>query len=211
MKKYRSYILWAALLVLIDQVTKILVKGFDLGLVAFEGYKFRYEPVIGDWLRFTFVENPGMAFGITFGWGKILLSLFSVLASVVLFRIITSGKTNHKGVLTGLTLVLAGAFGNMIDRVFYGVFYGEGPLFYGKVVDFIDVEFPDFSLFGSLYTRWPVFNVADSCVTVGMILLLVFNKHLPFADNKPKTQEIDSDTISNEASASSQQTPHGES
>ncbi len=184
MKSYKPYIVVASTLVLLDQVTKVLVKGFNFGFVAFDGFKFRYEPVLGDWLRFTYVENPGMAFGIEFGWGKILLSLFSIVASVVLYRIITSGKTDHKGVLAGLTLVLAGAFGNMIDRVFFGVFYGEGALFYGKVVDFIDVEFPDFSLFGSLYTRWPVFNIADSCVTIGMILLLIFNKHLPFGQTE---------------------------
>lgn len=72
-----------------------------------------------------------------------------------------------------LTLLLGGAVGNLIDRMFYGVLYGEGPLFYGKVVDFLQVDIPDVSLFGELYTHWPVFNVADSCVSVGVVTLLI--------------------------------------
>jgi hypothetical protein len=68
--------------------------------------------------------------------------------------------------------------------VFYGVFYGEGQLFYGKVVDFLDVDMPDFSLMGREYMRFWVFNVADSCVSVGMVLMLLFNKHLPIFQEK---------------------------
>ena len=79
----------------------------------------------------------------------------------------------------GITLLIAGALGNFIDRCFYGVFYGEQPLFYGYVVDFIQVDIPDINWFGATYTHWPVFNVADSCVSIGMILLIMFNKYLP--------------------------------
>ena len=65
-------------------------------------------------------------------------------------------------------MILGGAVGNMIDRMFYGVLYGEAPLFYGKVVDFFDVDFPDIDLLGYQLTRWPVFNIADASVTVGV-------------------------------------------
>ena len=63
----------------------------------------------------------------------------------------------------------------MIDRVFYGVIYGESPLFYGKVVDFLRVDVPD--MFGM--THWPVFNIADSCVSIGIVLLIIFNSKIP--------------------------------
>jgi signal peptidase II len=77
-------------------------------------------------------------------------------------------------------LILAGAFGNFIDRMFYGVLYGEGPLFYGLVVDFIQIDIPDIQLGQFAYTHWPVFNIADSCVSIGMILILSYNRYLPY-------------------------------
>lgn len=118
-----------------------------------------------------------MAFGIEFGAGKIFLSLFSILASIGLAWLIV--KISHKslGILIGFTLIFAGAVGNLIDRVFYGVLYGEAPLFYGKVVDFIQVDIPDIEFLG--WTHFPIFNIADSCVTVGVVILLIFHKHLP--------------------------------
>jgi signal peptidase II len=66
--------------------------------------------------------------------------------------------------------------GNLIDRVFYGVLYADAPLFYGRVVDFIDFDFFDFSILGYQLTRWPVFNIADAAVTVGVIMLLIFHR-----------------------------------
>jgi lipoprotein signal peptidase len=57
--------------------------------------------------------------------------------------------------------------------------YGESPLFYGKVVDFIQVDIPDVTWFGEIYTHWPVFNVADSCVTVGVVLMMFISTQLP--------------------------------
>jgi signal peptidase II len=79
-----------------------------------------------------------------------------------------------------IMLILAGAFGNFIDRMFYGVLYGEGPLFYGLVVDFIQIDIPDIQVGQLAYTHWPVFNIADSCVSIGMILLLLYNRYLPY-------------------------------
>jgi signal peptidase II len=106
--------------------------------------------------------------------------LFSIAASIGLAWYIARLEVKHYWLKLALTLVLAGATGNLIDRVFYGVLYGENVLFYGYVVDFIDVDMPDFTLAGREYTRFWVFNVADSCVTTGMVLLLLFNHHLPF-------------------------------
>jgi signal peptidase II len=199
----KGFIAFAALLILLDQVTKIAVKGFHLfgwrhdGMTLYESIQ-----VMGDAVRITFVENPGMAFGISFGAGKIFLSLFSVIASVLLVWYLARLETPSFGAKLALALIFAGATGNLIDRVFYGVFYGESPLFYGKVVDFVDVDIPDIALFGREYLRFWVFNVADSCVSVGMGLMLIFNKHLPFLQDKTTLpndesteQQISPDTI----------------
>jgi signal peptidase II len=73
-----------------------------------------------------------------------------------------------------LAFILGGAIGNLIDRMFYGIFYGYAPLFYGHVVDFLDFDFFHFTLFGRTFDRWPIFNVADAAVTIGVVILLFF-------------------------------------
>jgi len=164
----------ALVLVVLDQLTKILVKGFDLFGVVHEGmFLGESRPLLGEVLRLTFVENPGMAFGIGWGDAKIILTLLTIMIVVLIVRMIMQTPSSARIVRVSLTLLLGGAVGNLIDRMFYGVMYGEGPLFYGKVVDFLQVDIPDVSLFGELYTHWPVFNIADSCVTVGVVTLLI--------------------------------------
>ncbi len=164
----------AAMLVVLDQVTKVLVKGFDLFGIVHEGmFLGESRPLLGDALRLTFVENPGMAFGIEWGNAKIILTLLTIGIVLLIVRMIMQAPESARIVRFSLTLLLGGAVGNLIDRMFYGVLYGEGPLFYGKVVDFLQVDIPDVSLFGELYTHWPVFNVADSCVSVGVVTLLI--------------------------------------
>jgi signal peptidase II len=192
-KQNTGYFVFAAVLVLLDQIIKVSVKGFNLFGFEHSGLYYGQQiPVIGETIMITFIENPGMAFGIQFGAGKIFLSLFSVFASFALFWLITQLKNYKWGVRLGFSLILAGAFGNLIDRVFYGVFYGEMPLFYGKVVDWIQVDIPDVTVFGQYYTHFPIFNVADSCVTVGVIFLILFNKYLPeFHDLFPKKSNVD--------------------
>jgi signal peptidase II len=170
----------ATLLIVADQVTKFLVKGFPFFGLNYKGMQLGESfEVIGDFVKFTFVENPGMAFGISFGWGKIFLSLFSVLASIVLAIIIKKISFAHTIIRIGSMLIFAGATGNLIDRCFYGVIFGENPLFYGYVVDFIEVNIPDVNVFGYHYTSWPVFNIADSCVFIGVILMMIFNAKIP--------------------------------
>lgn len=177
-RKIYPFFIVALLLVIFDQVTKLYFKGFNLFGISHEGAVYGMpNPVIGDVLLWTYIENPGMAFGIQFGAGKIFLSLFSVLASIGLAWLIVKISQRSLGILIGFTLIFAGAVGNLIDRVFYGVFYGYAPLFYGKVVDFIQVDIPDIDFLG--WTHFPIFNIADSCVTVGVITLILFHKHLP--------------------------------
>lgn len=167
-------------MVILDQITKISVKGFDLFGLHHKGMRLGDSlSVIGDFIQITFVENSGMAFGISFGAGKIFLSLFSVFASIALIYYMIKITKYDKYIKLGFALILAGAVGNLIDRVFYGVFYNEGPLFYGNVVDFVQVDIPDIDFMGIHYTHWPVWNIADACITIGVILLLIFNKRIP--------------------------------
>jgi signal peptidase II len=146
------YFVLSFFVVVLDQATKWLTKKY---MMLSES-----RQVLGDFLRYTYIENPGMAFGIQIG-NRTLFTIFSVAASIVIFAYLLKTRGDRKVVKWSLSLVLGGAIGNLIDRVFRG-----------SVVDFIDVGI------GEL--RWPVFNVADSAVTVGMIILLVvilFEKH----------------------------------
>jgi signal peptidase II len=165
-------------IVIVDQVTKILVKGFSIPFLGIEWDGMAYGqtiPLIGDIIRLTYIENPGMAFGIDFG-GRIFFALFSIIACIGIFWYLFIIRHERLRVRLPLALILGGAFGNLIDRVFYGVLYGEAPLFRGAVVDFIDVIFFNINFFGYEMTRWPVFNIADSAVTIGVILLLLFHR-----------------------------------
>ncbi|MCO5252450.1 MAG: signal peptidase II [Candidatus Kapabacteria bacterium] len=201
-RKIYPFFMVASLLILFDQATKLYFKGFNLFGIVHEGAEYGMpNPVIGDFLLWTFIENPGMAFGIEFGAGKIFLSLFSVFASIGLAWLIVRISQRSIGILIGFTLIFAGAVGNLIDRVFYGVFYGYAPLFYGKVVDFVQVDIPDIDFLG--WTHFPIFNVADSCVTVGVVFLIIFHKHLPewhdiFPQKETNTIETENIQLINE-------------
>jgi len=171
----------SVILILIDQATKLYFKGFNFLGINHVGLDYGAQvPVIGTFLQWTYIENAGMAFGIEFGWGKIFLSLFSIIASIFLGYLLYKVEIESNPIRLGFSLIFAGAVGNLIDRVFYGVFFGEGQLFYGKVVDFIQVDIPDIDFLGWQY--FPIFNVADSCVTVGVIILILFHSKLPDFD-----------------------------
>lgn len=160
--------------------------------------------VIGDWFIIHFTENPGMAFGLQFSgdYGKLILSLFRIAAITVLI-IYMYNITRHKVsnlVLVSLSLVLAGAIGNMIDSAFYGLIFSEsnyfevaqfmppdggyGTFLHGKVVDMFY-----FPIVSGTWPQWlpiiggsdfhffrPVFNIADSAITSGVILMVLFQK-----------------------------------
>ncbi len=173
MQKYRFHLL-AGVLVLLDQITKLAVKGFSIFGVTHEGMHLGESiPIVGDIIRLTFVENAGSAFGLEWGSAKIVLTLATVVISAVLFWYLARIGNQPTAVRIAVMLLLAGAVGNLIDRAFYGVFYGEADLFLGSVVDFIQVDIPDIEIFGQYWTHFPVFNVADSCVSIGIVLLLI--------------------------------------
>ena len=166
------------IIVVCDQISKLLVKGVHLPLLGISVNGMAYgasRPVIGDFLRLTYIENPGMAFGIDVG-GKLFFSVFSVIASLAIVIYLYRSRREPLGFRLSLAIILGGAIGNLIDRVFYGVLFGEGPLFYGKVVDFFDLDFFKIDILGYHLSRWPVFNIADACVTVGVIMLVFFHR-----------------------------------
>ena len=199
MRKGKYLLLLGILLVVIDQVIKVLVKtNMTLG---------ESIPVLGDWFQLLFVENKGMAFGMSFGGviGKYALTLFRVVLFVVLVwwiskllkrnSAVTAGPDRQSpvptGVLIGLTLITAGALGNIIDCLCYGLIFSEStydavatlgsyaPIMQGKVVDMFYFPlwtWPDWvpGLGGHIFFE-PVFNFADSCVTCGAIYLILFH------------------------------------
>ncbi|MBP5676406.1 MAG: lipoprotein signal peptidase [Bacteroidales bacterium] len=188
MKKGIRLILLGVLLVVIDQVIKVLVKtNMTLG---------QSIPVLGNWFQLVFVENKGMAFGMSFGGvvGKYLLTAFRIVLFGVLCWWISKLSRREDvptGVLVGLTLITAGAFGNIVDCLCYGLIFSEStvatvatlghyaPFMQGKVVDMFYFPlwtWPDWvpGLGGRIFFE-PVFNFADSCVTVGAIYLILFH------------------------------------
>lgn len=169
MTKGAGLILLGVALVVIDQVIKVLVKtNMELGEQIY---------LIGDWCRLCFVENKGMAFGMSFGGnlGKLLLSVFRIVLSGLLIWWISKlakKPETPKGVLVGLTLITAGAIGNVIDCLFYGLIWDYAPFMFGKVVDMF--YFPLITKGEQVIFFSPVFNFADSCVTCGAFYLLLF-------------------------------------
>ena len=180
LSKGKKLIILGVLLVVVDQVFKVLVKT-NMSI----GDQFN---VLGQWFRILFIENEGMAFGMKFGGaaGKYALTTFRIALFVALTWWISSlykKKAAPSGVLYGLTLIDAGALGNIIDCLFYGlIFAPHRPFMQGKVVDMlyfpiINTTWPSWMpwIGGTPFTFFdPVFNFADSCVTVGAFYLILF-------------------------------------
>ena len=174
-------VLYATVLVVVaDQISKLWIKGFSIPFlnINHEGMSIGQKiPVIGDFFRITFIENPGLAFGIDIDSNiKLWISLFSLIASVGLIIYLYVVRKENFGFRLALALILGGAIGNFIDRAFYGIIYDYAPMFYGKVVDFLDFDFFNLTLFGRSYDRFAIFNIADSSVTIGIILLLFLHR-----------------------------------
>lgn len=193
--KGKKITIFVIALLVIDQVSKILVKtNMTLG---------QSINVIGDWFQIYFVENAGMAFGMSFGGvvGKFLLSFFRIVLGVAMFlyiRKLLKRDDVPTGVIYGIAAIMCGAIGNIFDSLFYGLIFSEsgftqvatlfpegggyaGP-FFGKVVDMlyfpiIDTTLPDwFPIWGGKPFLFfsAIFNFADSCITVGAFYLLIF-------------------------------------
>ena len=170
----------SVLIILLDQASKIFIKGCSLPFLGIDwkGYPlYTSYSIVGDFLKFTYIENAGMAFGIDIG-GKLFFSIFSIVASLGILLYLYKARNENLAFRISLAMILGGAIGNLIDRVFYGVLYDEGAFFYGKVVDFIDADFFNLNLFGYHLSRWPVFNIADASVTCGVVLMLFAHRKI---------------------------------
>lgn len=145
-----------------DQLTKFLAKVF------LEPH--RSVSVLGDFFRLTYVENPGMAFGIQIA-NKLIFNLLSIIAVLFIFYYLFRMRDN-KLLRISFAMILGGAFGNLLDRFLRG-----------RVIDFLDFEFFNIHLDGGKFLffeiprysmdRWPVFNMADMAVSIGMILIII--------------------------------------
>ncbi|MCL2435458.1 MAG: signal peptidase II [Lentimicrobiaceae bacterium] len=177
MKKSSVALLIIFVLVAIDQIVKIWVKTtMSLG----ESF-----PVLGNWFYIYFVENEGIAFGISFGEniGKLLLSLLRIaVVTFLIYYLISLIKKQQANwlVVVILSLIIAGALGNIIDSMVYGIIWRYAPFLYGHVVDmfyFKLFRIPDWSpLFSGEYFFPAIFNVADACTTIGIIAIIIWNK-----------------------------------
>ncbi len=179
---------WTFVLVAIDQLVKMLVH-FNLEV----GDKVE----VFSWFNLCYIENNGFAFGMQLGsgdgaidWGKLILSLFRVVMIGLLIygiRYLVKRRTDvPKGVLVGAVLILAGAIGNMVDSMFYGMLLEtqDAGFLMGKVVDMIHLPLfkwencPDFLNFlvgSDGYFFGAVFNVADAYISVAVVYLLIFH------------------------------------
>lgn len=150
MKKSGCYLL-SLIILIADQITKYLIR---LNFAEGETVKLTKK-----FIWFTYVENTGAAFSFSLGnpiLNRILFSFITFIAVILVFFLLK--KAHHKLEKTGFSLVLAGAAGNLIDRVMKG-----------SVTDFIDCDFPDF-----IMNRWPIFNIADSSLVIAIFLLSIY-------------------------------------
>lgn len=191
----KKSILVIIIVLLIDQLTKVYIK---------TNFALHESVNVFSWFRIIFVENKGMAWGFELpgNYGKLILTLFRLIAITGIgYWLFDSVKSNSHRILTFcIALIFAGALGNIIDSIFYGMFFNESTpiqvasflsseggyetIFYGKVVDMIQFTFYDDTLpewipyWGGKHFSFfdPVFNVADSAISIGVFLLVVFNK-----------------------------------
>lgn len=164
----------SAVVVLLDQATKAAVLQFM--------YPHQSIPLLGDWLRLTFTENPGMAFGLTIGPPG-TVTVLSIVATILVAAYIYQVRNDYAPYRWSLAFILGGALGNIIDRVFYGVFLDYGTYFTGHVVDFIHVSlWQGFLprgvpiLGGSYLELFPIWNVADMSIVLGVCGVMFFHQ-----------------------------------
>ena len=159
------------LFLVLDQFSKMAIRNL------FAKIDMHTIPVFGNFFRLTFVENSGAVFGIDPQLGNltnIILLILHIVAIVIIIYLFIKNK--HSIPRFSFTLILSGAFGNLIDRIIFG-----------RVTDFLDVDFFNLTIGNWHIDRWYVFNIADSCIVVGVILLIIYYL---FVENSAKEKEI---------------------
>ena len=169
-------VLYFSLFIVIpDQISKLLVKGINIPFlgITINGMKQGTTiSVIDNFFRITYIENPGMAFGMEIG-SKPVRSIFTILASILIIYFLYKNRKEIFYLRLSLALILGGAVGNLIDRIFYGLIYGTDKLLSGNVVDFFQINIPDIKIFGKVFYSWPIFNIADISITAGFIMVII--------------------------------------
>jgi signal peptidase II len=214
MKKAQWIPAFVFLVLLIDQTIKIWVK-------THMEYGDEIELFGLDWALIHFIENPGMAFGLTLGdgqWGKLALSLFRILAVVFLVYFIREliKREVPNSLLMSFALILSGAIGNILDSAFYGLLFSESP-YHGGVATFLPegggyagflqgrvVDMFYFPMFRGVWPEWmpfvggqfylffrPVFNVADVAITLGVLNILLFQRSFFLSKSLDTIKEVE--------------------
>jgi signal peptidase II len=188
MKSNFRYFLLSLLIIFLDQLIKISVHFF-----MEPGYFGQIE-LIGPYVKLHYTLNPGMAFGMQLGseYGKLILTLFRIVAMFAIgyFLYQLTTKNNKPLLLTSVALVLGGAVGNLIDSVFYGIWFDNAPvespirLFHGQVIDMFFFDFWEgilptwIPVWGGSYYSTPIFNFADAAIFCGVVIILLFQNKL---------------------------------
>ena len=188
MKSNYRYFLLSLLIIFLDQLIKISVHFF-----MEPGYFGQIE-LIGPYVKLHYTLNPGMAFGMQLGseYGKLILTLFRIVAMFAIgyFLYQLTTKNNKPLLLTSVALVLGGAVGNLIDSVFYGIWFDNAPvespmrLFHGQVIDMFFFDFWEgilptwIPVWGGSYYYTPIFNFADAAIFCGVVIILLFQNKL---------------------------------
>ena len=183
-----KYFLISLLVIVLDQVVKMVVfYNMDMGTQG-------QIKIFGTWFKLHYLTNPGMAFGmkLDFQYGKLILTIFRIGAMFAIGYYLWSLiiKQAHKGLIICISLILGGAIGNLIDSIFYGVWFDNAPFdaptrwFHGQVIDmfYIDIwegYLPNWIplLGGDYMALWPVFNIADASIFTAICFIIVFQKH----------------------------------
>lgn len=193
--RYFKYYLATLGVIALDQAIKLWVY-FNFPYLNYEHPDFR----IGDWFKLHYITNQGMAFGIEIAGdhGKLILTLFRLvaMAGIAWYLYHLAKKGAHPGLLWSIGLILGGAMGNVVDSVFYGVYLdlptNDAPYlwFHGCVIDmfYVDIcncHMPDWIPFigGENYPLWPIFNLADAAIFIGVVVILIFQGRF-FADKE---------------------------
>jgi signal peptidase II len=198
--KYFKYYLLSLAIIILDQTVKLLVHyNMELGTIG-------QIPVFGDWFKLHYTLNPGMAFGLQLGseYGKLVLSIFRLAAmiGIALYLRVLAKRGVHQGLLWCTALILGGAIGNVIDSTFYGVFLNNAPYdsptrwFHGQVIDMFYLDIwegivPKWIplIGGEFYSLWPIFNVADASIFVGVTIILIMQKKFFAEKDEVKPEE----------------------
>ena len=197
-----KYFLISVLVIIVDQIVKVVVHyNMDMGT---QGQIL----IFGDWFKLHYLTNPGMAFGmkLDFEFGKLILTVFRIGAMIAigyyLYTIIQ--KQANSGLIICIALILGGAIGNLVDSIFYGIWFDNAPYdapspwFHGQVIDmfYIDIwegYLPNWIplLGGDYMALWPVFNIADASIFVAICFIIIFQKRYFKKEESETTAELE--------------------